>query len=101
MIKPTVALLFPLLLLSGPVAANSLDILACATKEKEAVTPTDPLNCEWKNGLLDATLAQLYMDGWRLVEVAFFDGTREVLYLERPVGATPAASPAVAAPAAE
>jgi len=65
-------------------AAGGVDILACATKEKAAITPTDPINCEWKNGLFDATLAQLYMDGWRMVEVAFFDGTREVIYLERP-----------------
>lgn len=90
MIRSPAVLLLPLLLMTGAAQAGGLDILACATKEKEAVTPTDPLNCEWKNGLLDATLAQLYVEGWRLVEVAFFDGTREVLYLERPVAAPPA-----------
>lgn len=73
-----------LLASSTGVHAAGVDILACATKEKAAITPTDPINCEWKNGLFDATLAQLYLDGWRMVEVAFFDGTREVIYLERP-----------------
>lgn len=89
-------LLLPLLLFAGTAQATPLDILACATKEKQAVTPTDSLNCEWKNGLFDATLAQLYVEGWRLIEVAFFDGTREVLYLERPVvvAVTPAAEAA-------
>ncbi len=61
---------------AGVANAGGVDILACGTKEKSAITPTDPINCEWKNGLLDATLAQLYMDGWRIVQVAFFDGTR-------------------------
>lgn len=73
----------------SPVFAAT-DILACSIAEKAAVTPTDPLNCQWKNGLLDTTLAQLYVDGWRLIEVGFFDGNREVLYLER---STPAATP--------
>lgn len=82
-----------LLLLAGPASATGLDILACATKEKLAVTPTDPLHCEWKNGLFDATLAQLYVDGWRLAEVAFFEGSREVLYLERPVAVAATETP--------
>ncbi len=75
-----------LLLLASavPASAAGVDILACGTKEKAAITPTDQVNCEWKNGLFDATLAQLYLDGWRLAHVAFFDGTREVMYLERP-----------------
>lgn len=93
MIRSPAVLLLPLLLMTGAAHSKDVDILACATKEKEAVTPTDPLNCEWKNGLLDATLAQLYVEGWRLIEVAFFDGTREVLYLERPVAAAPASAP--------
>lgn len=83
---------------AAPVHAG-LDILACSTKLKEAVTPTDTLQCEWKNGVLTATLAQLYGDGWRLIEVAFFEGNREVLYLERPEPAAAATGP-VAAPAA-
>jgi hypothetical protein len=73
-------------------AAGGVDILACGTKEKAAITPTDPIHCEWKNGLFDATLAQLYMDGWRMVQVAFFDGTREVIYLERAEGGVAPAS---------
>lgn len=80
-----------LLLTAGSAGAAGVDILACGTKEKAAVTPTDSLNCEWKNGVFVATLAQLYVEGWRLVEVAFFDGTREVLYLERPEPAEKAA----------
>lgn len=68
--------------------AAGFDILACSTKEKLAVTPTDKLNCEWKNGVMDATLAQLYNDGWRLIDAEFFNGDREVLYLERPEAAT-------------
>lgn len=85
------SLFFSLTLVTAAPVQAGLDILACSTKNKEAVTPTDPLRCEWKNGFLDATLAQLYVDGWRLIEVAFFEGTREVLYLERPeiVAGTP------------
>ena len=81
-----------LLATAGTAHAGGVDILACATKEKAAITPTDSVNCEWKNGLFDATLAQLYMEGWRIAEVAFFDGTREVIYLERPE--KPAETPA-------
>jgi len=83
-----------LLLLAGPVhAAGDLDILACGSSEKQAVSPTDKLNCEWKNGLFEATLAQLYGDGWRVAEAAFFDSVRPVLYLERPVVAAVPATP--------
>ncbi len=78
-----------LLLTAASATAGGVDILACGTKEKSAVTPTDQLNCEWKNGLFDATLAQLYLEGWRIAEVAFFDGTREVIYLERAEAAAP------------
>lgn len=81
------------LLATAAPAMAGFDILACSTKEKTAVTPTDPLNCEWKNGLMDATLAQLYTQGWRLIDAEFFNGDREVLYLERPE-ATAAAAPA-------
>ncbi len=83
-----------LMLLSGPAgAAGGLDILACGSSEKQAVSPTDKLNCEWKNGLFDATLAQLYSDGWRVAEAVFFDSVRPVLYLERPVVAAAPATP--------
>jgi hypothetical protein len=68
-------------------AAGELDILACGSGEKQAVSPTDPLKCEWKNGLFEATLAQLYSQGWRMADAVFFDHVRPVLYLERPVGA--------------
>lgn len=67
----------------APAQAAGVDILACATQQKAAITPTDPINCEWKHGPFDATLVQLYADGWRIAQVAFFDGTREVIYLER------------------
>lgn len=78
--------LAPLLLIcAGTAQAEGYDILACAPTEKEAVTPTDTLKCEWKNGLFEATLAQLYGEGWRLLEAAFYDDTREVLYLERAI----------------
>lgn len=83
-------LLTALALTTAAPAHAGFDILACSTKEKEAVTPTDTLHCEWKNGALETTLVQLYADGWRLIEVAFFEGTREVLYLER---ATASATP--------
>lgn len=76
---------------SGDVSAQSYDILACSVGEKAAVTPTDKLDCEWKNGLFVSTLAQLYGEHWRLVETAFFDGTRQVLYLERAPGTAPPA----------
>lgn len=67
---------------ASPVRAE-VDILGCSIKENQAVAPTDALNCQWKNGLLDATLVQLYGDGWRLIDTAFYDGDRQVLYLER------------------
>lgn len=77
-----------LILLSGPAAASGeLDILACGSSEKQAVSPTDKLSCEWKNGLFEATLAQLYSQGWRMADAVFFDQVRPVLYLERPVAA--------------
>lgn len=70
----------------APLAAHAadVDILACAAKEKEAISPTDVLNCQWKNGVFDATLTQIYSDGWRIIETAFFDGNRQVIYLEKP-----------------
>lgn len=75
--------------LSSPASqAAGFDILACSTREKLAVTPTDKLNCEWKNGVMDATLAQLYHENWRLIIAEFFNGDREVLYLERPEATT-------------
>jgi hypothetical protein len=78
------------LLMSGSVAAaDRLDILACGSSEKLAVSPTDKLSCEWKNGLFEATLAQLYSEGWRLADAVFFDQVRPVLYLERPVSVAP------------
>ena len=80
------------LALTSAVASAGMDILACGTKEKEAVTPSDPLNCQWKHGPLDTTLAQLYEQGWRLIDAEFFNGDRPVLYLERaamPAGAAP------------
>lgn len=73
---------------SPPAWSADADILACAAREKEAIAPTDILNCQWKNGIFDATLVQIYSEGWRIVETAFFDGTRQVIYLEKPV--TPA-----------
>jgi hypothetical protein len=78
------------LLPGSAVAAEELDILACGSTEKQAVSPTDKLNCEWKNGLFDATLAQLYSQGWRMADATFFDHVRPVLYLERPVVAAAA-----------
>lgn len=76
-----------MLTLSGPaLGAGELDILACGSSEKQAVSPTDTLKCEWKNGLFEATLAQLYSQGWRIADAVFFDHVRPVLYLERPVG---------------
>jgi hypothetical protein len=74
-----------LLLCAPPAPAGSLDILACGSPEKQAVSPTDKLSCEWKNGLFEATLAQLYDQGWRIADAVFFDQVRPVLYLERPV----------------
>lgn len=83
-----------LLPLSGPIhAAGSLDILACGSAEKQAVSPTDKLNCEWKNGVFEATLAQLYGDGWRVAQAVFFDSVRPILYLERPVMAAAPPTP--------
>ena len=77
-------LLFLLALAAGSANAQAgMDILACGTKEREAVTPSDPLNCQWKLGPLDTTLAQLYEQNWRLIEAEFFNGDRAVLYLER------------------
>ncbi|MGQ0621212.1 MAG: hypothetical protein ACT4QA_15035 [Panacagrimonas sp.] len=72
---------------ASPLAVHSadVDILACAPKDKDAVTPTDLLSCQWKNGGFDATLAQVYSDGWRLIDTAFFEGDRQVIYLERTV----------------
>lgn len=79
-----------MLMLSGPVsAAGELDILACGSSDKQAVSPTDKLNCEWKNGLFEATLAQLYSQGWRMTETVFFDHVRPVVYLERSASAAP------------
>ncbi|MGQ0699796.1 MAG: hypothetical protein ACT4PZ_16330 [Panacagrimonas sp.] len=92
-INRTLSLLALVLFTASTPAFAGMDILACSTPEKAAITPTDPLNCQWKNGLLDATLAQLYVDGWRLVEVGFFNGDREVLYLERPIAAAAATKP--------
>jgi hypothetical protein len=79
------------LMAGSAAAAGELDILACGSSEKQAVSPTDKLSCEWKNGLFEATLAQLYSEGWRMAEAVFFDQVRPVLYLERPVaaGSTP------------
>lgn len=66
-------------------APGGWEILACATMEKIAVTPGDPLECEaGDQQRFKATLAGLYTEGWRLIEVAFFENSREVLYLERP-----------------
>ena len=79
-----------MLMLSGPaMGAGELDILACGSSEKQAVSPTDKLNCEWKNGFFEATLAQLYSQGWRMTEAVFFDQVRPVVYLERPIAAGP------------
>lgn len=77
---------------SSATAHAGMEILACGTKEKEAVTPSDPLNCHGKQGTLDTDLAQLYEQGWRLIDTEFFNGDRAVLYLER------ATTPAAAAP---
>lgn len=68
---------------AGFTAHAGVDILACGTKEKEAVTPADPLNCHSKDGTLDSTLAELYEQNWRLIDAEFFNGDRAVLYLER------------------
>ena len=73
--------------MSHAAAPGEFDILACGSSEKQAVSPTDKLRCEWKNGLFEATLAQLYSEGWRMAEAVFFDQVRPVLYLERPVAA--------------
>lgn len=78
-----------LLLMPLVAAAQPLDILGCVPKEDEAVSPTDSLNCQWKNGELSATLAQLYIEGWRMAVTAFYDDTKQVIYLERPVQAPP------------
>lgn len=74
-------------------SASGFDILACSSTEKIALTPTDPLNCEWQNGPIDATLAQLYMDGWRLIEAEFYNGNQPVVYLERAIAPLPSAAP--------
>lgn len=78
-----------LLLMPVVAAAQPLDILGCIPKESEAVSPTDSLDCQWKNGELSATLAQLYIEGWRMTATAFYDDTKQVIYLERPVPAPP------------
>jgi len=90
---PHALLAFLLLSGTGAVRAEALDILACGTPERQAVTPTDKLDCEWKNGNFKATLAQLYHESWRMVDTEFFDATRQVIYLERPEAAAPAAAP--------
>lgn len=58
-------------------------ILACVPKEKQAVAPGDGLQCQQATQRFDATLVELYGQGWRLIEVAFFNGDRQVLYLEK------------------
>lgn len=78
-----------LLLVPVVAAAQPLDILGCIPKENEALSPTDSLDCQWKNGVLSATLAQLYVEGWRMAATAFYDDTKQVIYLERPVQAPP------------
>lgn len=78
------SLLLALVLLASSATAHAgVEILACGTKEKEAVTPIDPLNCHGKSGSLDSSLAELYEQNWRLIEAEFFNGDRAVLYLER------------------
>lgn len=63
--------------------AEAIEILGCATEEKTAVSPSDKLQCEGREGNLAATLLELYSEGWRLIDTEFFERDRQVLYLER------------------
>lgn len=78
--------------LAGPVHAD-VDILGCATREREAVTPTDPLDCQWKEGAFGSSLVQLYAQGWRLIDAEYFDDDQPVFYLERSIASGVTASP--------
>jgi hypothetical protein len=70
--------------LAAPVGATGFDILGCTTREREALTPTDPLDCQWREGAFESSLTQLYHQGWRLLDAEYFDDDQPVFYLERP-----------------
>lgn len=70
--------------LAAPASGAGFDILGCATREREAVTPNDPLDCQWKEGAFGTSLVQLYRQGWRLIDAEYFDDDHPVFYLERP-----------------
>lgn len=73
-------------------AHAAFDILGCATRAREAITPSDPLDCHGKEGAFESTLVDLYGQGWRLIDAEYFAGDEPVFYLERAI-------PAVAVPA--
>jgi hypothetical protein len=66
------------------ITLGSAVLLGCAAKEKEAVGPNDKLLCEAADTTKsETTLGSLYASGWHLIESAFYNGNRQVLYFEK------------------
>tara|TARA_R110000787_G_scaffold97889_9_gene201715 strand:+ start:1694 stop:2023 length:330 start_codon:yes stop_codon:yes gene_type:complete len=71
-----------------PLPAAATEILGCASDDRFAVTPSDKLRCEGRNGELSSTLLDLYAAGWRLIDTEFYDKDRQVFYLENEAAPT-------------